>query len=76
VNADSFLDDISKNEIGNITSIRNFVLLGNPALKMVYPEYNVRKFTKNKKKLLKLYYNGIEKGEQFLKKIKVELNFK
>jgi len=32
---------MSKNSIGNITSIRNFVLLGDPALKMVYPEYNV-----------------------------------
>lgn len=32
---------LSKNAIGNISSIRNFVLLGDPALKMVYPEYNV-----------------------------------
>jgi len=32
---------LSKNSIGNISSARNFVLLGDPALKMSYPEYNV-----------------------------------
>jgi len=32
---------LSKNNIGNITSVRNFVLLGDPALKMVYPEFDV-----------------------------------
>jgi len=32
---------LSKNAIGNISSIRNFVLLGDPALKLAYPEFNV-----------------------------------
>ena len=31
----------TKNSIGNVASARNFVLLGDPALKMVYPEFNV-----------------------------------
>jgi len=32
---------LTKNSIGNVSSARNFVLLGDPALKMVYPEFNV-----------------------------------
>jgi len=32
---------LTKNSIGNVSSARNFVLLGDPALKMAYPEYNV-----------------------------------
>lgn len=32
---------MSKNNIGNVSSIRNFVLLGDPALKLAYPEYNI-----------------------------------
>lgn len=31
----------SKNDIGNNAYIKNFVLLGDPALKLAYPEYNV-----------------------------------
>ncbi|MDD3876850.1 MAG: type IX secretion system sortase PorU [Bacteroidales bacterium] len=32
---------LSKNSIGNISSIRNFVLFGDPALKLAYPEFNI-----------------------------------
>ena len=31
----------SKNDVGNNSNIKNFVLLGDPALKLAYPEYNV-----------------------------------
>jgi len=31
----------SKNDVGNNYNIKNFVLLGDPALKLSYPEYNV-----------------------------------
>ena len=32
---------LSKNDNGNNTMIKNFVLLGDPAMKLAYPEYNV-----------------------------------
>jgi predicted patatin/cPLA2 family phospholipase len=39
---------------------------------VVYPNSNVRKFTKNKKKLLKLYYDGVKKGAKALNKLNIK----
>jgi predicted patatin/cPLA2 family phospholipase len=41
-------------------------------ISIVYPDNNVRHFTRNKKKLLKLYYQGVKKGDQVLKKLNIK----
>ncbi len=43
-----------------------------PNVILIYPDDNVRKITKDKKRIVKLFYNGISRGKRILKRLNIK----